>query len=345
MRDPGEVCGALQEHRSIGWVIQAHSGLAAGGSWASQTWPPSSTSALDLLWRLRVNGQHRWWLWPAKLPSLLLRFVFSGLSQVLTMQPSIPAGQGGQAGRWVCPAAGGGGLWQPVQQLVASWRPGTLLCRAVISTCTCCPISVTVWAEDIISWAGWLGRWFHPCPGALQSCRSHPARGWGTSPALPAPTQSFPAALDHKQSTASKNWPKKKTRSQCHSTKRGGNKPQISHLLDQSYCKLHRRGFFYGLSFARFCTSASMTKGSNNQKVVTATKFPLCDLPQQHSSQGALVPSSPLDYWPFAKPKQSRPYWNWKKTFLLCGCCEIDAHQGWLKAQDKTHPAFEGKVH
>lgn len=49
---------------------------------------------------------------------------FSYLSQVLTMQPSIPAGQGGQAGRWVCPAAGQGGLWHLVPQLVASQWPG-----------------------------------------------------------------------------------------------------------------------------------------------------------------------------------------------------------------------------
>lgn len=49
---------------------------------------------------------------------------FSYLSQVLTMQPSIPAGQGGQAGRWVCPAAGQGGLWHLVRQLVASQQPG-----------------------------------------------------------------------------------------------------------------------------------------------------------------------------------------------------------------------------
>lgn len=59
-------------------------------------------------------------------------FFFSFLSQVLTMQPSIPARQGGQAGRWVCRAAGEGGLWQLVQQQLASRRPGALLCEAAV---------------------------------------------------------------------------------------------------------------------------------------------------------------------------------------------------------------------
>lgn len=82
---------------------------------------------------------------------------FSYLSQVLTMQPSIPAGQGGQAGRWVCPAAGRGGLWHLVRQLVASRRPGLLLCGAGV--CNAC---LLFHLGDGLGWGcrllGWLAQ-------------------------------------------------------------------------------------------------------------------------------------------------------------------------------------------
>ena len=51
-------------------------------------------------------------------------------------------------------------------------------------------------------------------------------------------------------------------------------------LASPTHSRLRRRGFFYGLSFTWFCTSASMTKAFNTRKVITAMKFPLCDLPR-----------------------------------------------------------------
>lgn len=109
------------------------------------------------------------------------------------------------------------------------WWPHGNLGRSSVRlsfvTCTCSPTSAMVWAEDVVSWAGWLRRWFCSCPGRLTSCRSHPMRGCRTSPALPTPAQGFPLRLDPKQSVVSKNCPKKKQRSQCCSTKRKRNKP------------------------------------------------------------------------------------------------------------------------
>lgn len=133
MRDPGEVRGASWEHPGTGQVIPIHSSPLGRG----QPGISDLTSFIHRCSRPPVKAQG--WMGSTSggwnLQSFLLYCLdlfFSGLSQVLTTQPSIPAGQGRQASRWVCPAAGGGGLWQLVQWLVASRRPGALLCGAVV---------------------------------------------------------------------------------------------------------------------------------------------------------------------------------------------------------------------
>lgn len=284
MRDPGEVCGALQEHPSTGWVVQTHSGLAAGRLRPDLLHPPMPwTSCEGSGWMGSTGGG-------CDLQNFLLCCLH--LFFLLKPGPDYAAKHPCRAGRagWplgvpccrprraVAPGPAAGGL------------PATWACSSVglaFATCACASISAKVWAEDVVSWAGWLRRRFCPCPGGLQSCRSRAAQGGRTCLALPAPTQSFPLDLDHKQSAVSENWPKKKPRSECCSTKRGGNKPQIR----EAYSKLHQRGFFYGLSFTWFCTSANMSKAFNAWKMVTAMKFPLGDLPRQHSRWGVFVPS------------------------------------------------------
>lgn len=169
------------------------------------------------------------------------------------------------------------------------WPPGDLGRSSVgllFAIRACSPTSAAVWAGDVTSRGGWLGRRCHPCPGGPRSSRSHPAQGCRASPA-----QGFPPALDHKDRPVFENWPKPKPRSRCWSSKRGGNKQQISHLLDQPYSHLHERTFFDRFSFTWLCTNVSVTKAFTTQKVVTAMKFPLCNLPQYRSSQGVFVPS------------------------------------------------------
>lgn len=218
---------APQEHLSTGqviWDMETCSGATGGGSWASQTWSPSSNSAPDLLWR-----PGWWWLWPAKLPSLLLRFFFfPGLIWVLTMQPSIPAGQGRQAACGVCPA-GGGGLWQPVPWLLASSRPVVLLSRDVIcSSHLISNLSHSLgWGCHPLCWLDWETAlspfWWTMVIQFLLGRRL-----WDfSSPARPCPKLSFrPADKELPPRTGQKRnwdpntaWPKE-----------GGNDQQTSHL-------------------------------------------------------------------------------------------------------------------
>lgn len=161
-RDPGELCVALWEHPSSGSVIQTRSGFVGGG----KVGIPDLPSFVHQCSRHPVKAQGGWAAspWPAKHLSLPLRFVFFFLKLGPDYTGKHPC-WAGQAG-WVCPAAGRGGLWQPVQQLLASCWPGVLLCSAVV-----CNSQLLSSFSSGLGWGwqllGWLGRCFYP--GSLWS--------------------------------------------------------------------------------------------------------------------------------------------------------------------------------
>lgn len=155
-------------------------------------------------------------------------FFFPGLIWVLTMQPSIPAGQGRQAACGVCPA-GGGGLWQPVPWLLASSRPVVLLSRDVIcSSHLISNLSHSLgWGCHPLCWLDWETAlspfWWTMVIQFLLGRRL-----WDfSSPARPCPKLSFrPADKELPPRTGQKRnwdpntaWPKE-----------GGNDQQTSHL-------------------------------------------------------------------------------------------------------------------
>lgn len=93
-----------------------------GGSQAPQICPLSSPCSPNLLWRIA-----RWWLQPAGLLPLLLRFVLFCyfVKAWLCRQASLLGRMGWMP--WACPATSEGRLWQPVLWLLASLQPGAPL--------------------------------------------------------------------------------------------------------------------------------------------------------------------------------------------------------------------------
>lgn len=223
-----------------------------------------------------------------------LDFFFSGLIWVLTMQPSIPAGQGRQAARGVCPA-GGGGLWQPVPWLLASPRPAVLLCGDVICS-----------SHFISNLSHSLGRGCHPLcwldreaasfPVLVDCGHAGPTRQEAAGLLQPCPSLPKASLQTCKQRAASKNWPKKKLRSQHCLTKRRGkwltnltSRPvQLLTLWGDVFCESY---------FAWFCTITIVPKGFSIQKALIAMKFPLCDLLNCLDSMQLRVRRSPPSHW------------------------------------------------
>lgn len=226
--------------------------------------------------RSPVKDQDGWAasLWPAKHLSILLIFVFFFLKLGPDYAAKHPCGAGQACWPWVCPAASRGGLWQPVQQLLASCWPG-VLCSALV----CNSQSLSSFSSGL-GWGWWLLGWLAGLGGAFilvdcDLCRSQLVQGCRISPALPRT-----CCLDHKQTTASENLPKKETEVLMLLNQKSRKKPTSLTPPRQSYSKLHQRVFFYGLSFTWFCNRARMTKAFNTQQAITAVKFPLPDLPR-----------------------------------------------------------------
>lgn len=178
-----------------------------GGSQAPQICPLSSPCSPNLLWRIA-----RWWLQPAGLLPLLLRFVlFFLLKPDCADKHPCWAGWAGCPGHVLLPVKEGCdsqscGCWPPC-------NPG-LLCGDVICNSSWLPnLSYSVGQGCHLQF--WLCSFLPVLCGGLRSCRLHLARGCETPPALPTPAQNFPPYL---------------------STKGGENGQQISHFLEWHKC-------------------------------------------------------------------------------------------------------------
>lgn len=159
---------------------------------------------------------------------------------------------------------------------------GLLLTRGALQ-CSCLQLAVTLQLQQWLGLrmvAAGLAGWLAGLGGAFilvdcDLCRSQLVQGCRISPALPRT-----CCLDHKQTTASENLPKKETEVLMLLNQKSRKKPTSLTPPRQSYSKLHQRVFFYGLSFTWFCNRARMTKAFNTQQAITAVKFPLPDLPR-----------------------------------------------------------------
>lgn len=272
-RDPGEGCVALWEHPSSGWVIQTHSGFVGGG----KVGIPDLPSFVHQCSRHPVKARGGWAasLWTAKHLSMLLRFVFSFLKLGPDYTGKHPC-WAGQAG-WVCPAAGRGGLWQPVQQLLPSCWPGVLLCNSVVCNYQLLSSfsSGLGWGWQLLGWQAGLGGAFILLVCDL--CRSQLVQACRISPALLTLAQNL--LLGPQADRCFWELAKKETEVLMLLNQKSRKYTTSLPPPWQSYSKLHQRVFFYGSSFTWFCNHARMTKAFNTRKVITTVKFPPSDLP------------------------------------------------------------------